>query len=685
MPEGSSSPNSSARFTAKGQRLLTALAVVAAVALAVLSGVRPLSSPDLGYHLAYGEQFLDTGRIVDHNAFVYTLPAGDPLPPPGPGCWYDADGKYRFANANWLSQVVMAAAWRAGGPTGVCVLQAVLVAAIFTIVLLAMRRLGVPWPGVAAGILLAATTAYMRLTIRPEVFGYLLLAAQLFVLVGKSVNRRAVASLAVLQLLLVNCHSYFLLGPAMTAAFLSARLIAWRRPGLGPASLRLRGRQVRTDAKLLAVALAGQLLVCLANPWTWRLAILPVQTLLFMHANKIASGELTGPGGHPWSYIGEFFRPLAGEFLHTKATYAYVILLAVGAIGAVGAVFKRRWEWFAVIVAMLAVSLSMRRNIAPAGLLVAPLAIAAICAAWRRVWRGRPAKLRAEITREGAGILLATAAWLCLSVVTQRFYFGERSAVRFGVGLSQLQLPIGAAGWINANRPEGRIWTDYTSSSNVHYFTGGREVPILTNTWAYPPEIMREVLNSYLGGRDFAELERRYGFDCVVLRADRSTSVLVGELAAGERWRLAYLDAMFVVFVRDLPAADAITKAKLDLARHVARLKASDPVPAHALHVGGLTLFHLGWDTAAAELFTAAVEEDPSYHEAWNMKGLCLAREGSLRLRQTGDKELLRRARDCFREALAIKSDYQPALANLQLVDSQLRSGSAPAVQRLRR
>jgi len=678
MSGSSLSVNSPVGTTAKGQWLVTALAVASSFTLAVLLGVRPLSSPDLGYHLAYGEEFLDSGRIVDHNAFLYTLEASAAISSPGPGCWYDSQGRYRFPNANWLSQVAMAVAWRAAGPTGLCILQAMLVTGIFALMSLTMRLLSVPWPGVAAGILLASMTAYMRMAIRPEVFAYLLLAAQLALLAGRRTTWKTVVGLAVLQLILVNAHSYFLVGPALTTAFLFAQAAAWKLPILRPPLMRFRVQQLHKHVKLLAVALALQALVCLANPWTWRLAILPVQTLLFMRANEIASGELTGPGGHPWSYIGEFFRPLAGGFLHTKATYAYLCLLLLAGIGAAASGIKRRWEWLAVIVGMVAVSLSMRRNIAPAAVLITPLAIAGICGALRGVWRRRSSKLRRETTREGAGALFLLAAWLCVGIATQRFYFNERSGARFGLGLSCMQLPTDAAEWIKTNRPEGKCWTDYTSSSNIHYFADKRPVPIVTNTWAYPPDVMRQVLASCLGGHYFAEAQRSYGFDCVAIRADRSTSVLVGELSRSSQWQLAYMDAMFLVFVRGLPDSDAITEAGLDLPEHIAKLKASDPMPAHALHVGGLTLFHLGWDGAAAEVFAAALTEEPSYHEAWNMRGLCLARRGSLRLRQTGNKSLLIQARNCFREALAIKGNYPPAAANLQIVESQLKGQSPP-------
>ncbi len=79
-------------------RLAVAGAVAAAMTFVALLGIRTLTSVDLGYHLAYGDQLLRTGKIADHDGSIYTLPAeGLPAgrrPEPGPGCWYDSEGRY---------------------------------------------------------------------------------------------------------------------------------------------------------------------------------------------------------------------------------------------------------------------------------------------------------------------------------------------------------------------------------------------------------------------------------------------------------------------------------------------------------------------------------------------------------------------------------------------------------------
>ena len=706
------------------------------MAFVLFLGVRPLSSNDLGYHLAYGDTFLDTGRLVDTNPFLYTLPgsAGESpgqqanaapasRPDPGPGCWYDADGRYRFPNANWLSQVIQSLVHRAAGIGGLWALQAALAGGVFLLMALAMRRMGVPWAWTAAGLTLAGLVSYQRLDLRPELFGYLVLAAEALLLLPRSraangkpaipVWRLVVATL--LQLLLVNLHSYFLLGLALTGAVWMESLLrmVWRRAqsracaktqahnGTKPKRESSGGTEARTRAVTqaseqtpssgrsgfvrLSILLVLQVGASFANPWGWRLAALPVQTLLFLRENQIGP-PVHSLAGHPWSLIGEFLQPLAPEaFVGAKATYAYLVLLGLAAVGGLACLLRRRWAWAMVIAGMAAVSLTMRRNIAPAAFLIVPVALAALCEAAAPLWARLPLRARRIAgTSLAAAVLLVSTAFL-VTVANNRFYVSELLATRFGCGISRLNVPLGPARWLTEHNPQGRLWADYNGSSNVHYFTRPHPpVPIVTNTWAYPPDVMREVLDYDANRRDFAEAVRRYGIEAVALQVDAASAPLAHALATDKAWRLVYLEPAFVIFLRadgpneELARRSEVSKGSLDVVRFQASAAALDPVPAHALYVAGNTLYVLGWDDAAVSVLRQAVAEEPSHAEAWVRMGICLARRGQRELvamiehqnarryaeaRQAearGRKDWLE-ARDCFRRALTARPDSAEA------------------------
>ena len=127
------------------RKIAAAIAIGSALTCLFLLSLRTLSSVDLGYHLAYGEHAIQTGELVDHNPFLYTLPPQDLAPSlrpePGPASWYDDQGRYRFPNSNWLSQVLMAAVFQWWGETGLCLLNATLVLGIGALMVGALQRM----------------------------------------------------------------------------------------------------------------------------------------------------------------------------------------------------------------------------------------------------------------------------------------------------------------------------------------------------------------------------------------------------------------------------------------------------------------------------------------------------------------------------------------------------------------
>lgn len=657
------------------------IALLSAAAMICLLGVRLLNSPDLGYHLSYGYSFLETGRPVDSSPMVYSLDQFGPgnQPPPGPGCWWDDSGQYRFANANWGTQVVMALVDKAGGVWALGVLQAVLAAGVFAVTAATMRRLGLGCLGIATGLLLTALVSYERLNLRPEVFGYIILAGELLVLTGWRPSWLWVAGLVVLQLVLVNVHSYFMLGVALTGAFWAQGLWRWLRAG------RLRPKAQEADAQslatarrtfvLLSAALAGQLAVCFANPWTWRLAVLPVETLLFISRNDITTSSME-PGHHPWSYIGEFFRPLASDLLRSKASIAYLAMLGLAGVGGLCCLLKRRWAWALIIAAMTMVSLSMRRNIAPAAIVIVPLALAALVEILGPVAGLLGRRLRALSGHAWAAGLTVAALTLATMIVNQSFYTSEYTPVRFGMGLDRLMLPVDGCDWIARHDAGGRIWCDYDSSSSVHWFTGRRPVPILTNTWAYPPVVMQQVLDASSGQRDLPQLLDELEADVLLLRVERMTAQSVRTVTNDKAWAMVHLSPVHVVWVRRLahPAVQPITEETFDAGAYIAHAQAQQ-APEMALRAGGITLYQLGWYSHSIEVLERAVAVAPRRFDCQHMLAVALATRGLAReMRQDHrGRADWQRARQEFQKALQLKDDPD-ARQNLATVERQLQA-----------
>ncbi len=603
-------------------------AMVAAAAFAAALAVRPITSYDIGYHLAYGEHFLRTGQIVQTNRFVYTRLDGEVLADPeqlGPGCEFDPAAKtYSFVNANWLSQVVLAAVARTGGMLALSIFRAALVAGIFAVIVVIMRRGEAPWHWVAAAVVLIAVTSYERFDLRPELLGYLMLLGQCALLVGERFGPRRAAGVIALQVLAVNFHSYFLLGIGVTAAMFADAMLRW----LWARTVTLAGTaELRPRLRWLGVAAGGAAAAALVNPWFVRGAVFPIRTLLYLSKHQII-GRMPGPGSHVWAFVGEFSATLHESLRAYRSSTAYVVVLVVVAAAMLAALARRRWGWALIMAGMVAVSYQARRNIALGAMLPVPLAAVLLAGECRRLRprlaAGRLKRLANPAACLAAVALTALAAWWTVAVVRSRFYFSDqRRSWRFGLGASKVMLPVEAAEWIRNHRPAGNLWCNFSNSSNLLHLTGGDyEVPVLTNTWAVPPYVIRQVESTFVSPspdlRRFKSLVAEYNINTVAVRFTRRVPPLIRLLAGSGEWAPVQVSSRCVVFVRragataELAAAHALAERDATGAEFLDRIAATDPIPGAALLDAARLLAALGWTDSAKAAWQRAVALEPS-------------------------------------------------------------------------
>ena len=373
--------------------------------------------------------------------------------------------------------------------------------------------------------------------------------------------------------------------------------------------------------------------------------------------------------------------------------------MAVAALGLLAALLRRRWGWALLIAGMAGVSLSMRRNIAPAAMLIVPIAAAALTDLFRRPVERLSASARARATTVLAVLVAAASAALSLSVASNDFYYRDRRFTRFGLGMSALKVPVEAAAFVDENIT-GVVWCDFNSSSNFHFLTRPhRPVPVLTNTWSYPPAVLRESLDYSLDRRPFAQAVADYNVSAVVLRVDAASERLARKLMLDSNWALVHLDGYHAVFVRrDGPdgslAEQAIDPETFDVAAYKLRLAGLDANRAFALRLGGTTLGRIAsafpppveppaqrkpiaWENAAIDCLRSAIELNAKDDESWTVLGLCLARRGYRRIIASdfaGGERDWSEAQRCFQEAVRLRPGNEAAVQDLAIVKDQLRS-----------
>ncbi|MBI4669885.1 MAG: hypothetical protein HY747_12030, partial [Elusimicrobia bacterium] len=185
-------------------------ALLAAGLVYLLSQKINLSTADLGRHIKNGEIFLQNLVIPKTNLYSYTYPG------------------YPFDNHHWASGVIFYLVYKAGGFAGLSI--AFLAASLLAFYLFYDIAASNHAPAAAFTALFALPLIGTRTEIRPEVFSYFFAAVFLWMLwnfqKGRGPAKWLFIILPLTEILWVNTHIYFILGPALTGAFFLETMIA---------------------------------------------------------------------------------------------------------------------------------------------------------------------------------------------------------------------------------------------------------------------------------------------------------------------------------------------------------------------------------------------------------------------------------------------------------------------------
>ena len=199
---------------------------------------------------------------------------------------------------------------------------------------------------------------------------------------------------------------------------------------------------------------------------------------------------------------------------------------------------------------MAYIGLQMWRNTAVASLIAVPASLVCITAGLHYFLGKKLEHLSQKSYPMAALVVFALSFYGGYQVVTGKLYEADLLFNKFGFGISRTRLPIGAAEWLNSHAPDARLWSDFDNSSTLRFFTSPhRDLPILTNTWAYPPEIGRMTATYRFTGEPFGPIARKYNIGAVSLRLPGAKS-LARQLNRAPDWKLVHSEGVNVLFVR---------------------------------------------------------------------------------------------------------------------------------------
>jgi hypothetical protein len=180
-----------------------------------------VADPDLWGHTLYGLRSIDNGVLTERNdPFSYTAPGA---------IWI---------NHEWLTEYQFGWLWRYAGNPGLVLWRDLLVAGVFVVAALAIRRTRA---SLAAAVLLLILNAECLsnyvIFVRPQLATYALFAAYLYLLrvFDDQPGSRSIWALPPLMAVWVNLHGGFLAGGGLVVLFLVAALVRWWRDPAGGA------------------------------------------------------------------------------------------------------------------------------------------------------------------------------------------------------------------------------------------------------------------------------------------------------------------------------------------------------------------------------------------------------------------------------------------------------------------
>ena len=252
-----------------GSSVPTVLAALALLVTAAMLACHPVWNNDIWWHLTAGRWMAVHGHVPDRDVFSYVA-SGQP-----------------WTNMTWMFDASAYGIRNVFGCGGLVVVKMALVVAAVGL-LLAIRTPGRSALPMVLALGLALPVLRARFLVRPEMLTLVLVAFWLWVLHQVRTRRarpQAILYLVPFQVLWVNVHGLFVLGPVMVAVFLVGetlqlvpRLVAApqrrRRHDVPPADTRV-GLD-RDGFRWTAWGLGALVVACMANPYGWRGMVFPL-------------------------------------------------------------------------------------------------------------------------------------------------------------------------------------------------------------------------------------------------------------------------------------------------------------------------------------------------------------------------------------------------------------------------
>lgn len=476
--------------------LLPPLAFAAAVLQIALSPV----DPDYWWHLTTGRWILDHRAIPTTDSFSVTH---------GGQNWYAHE---------WLAELLLAIGDKIGGYALNIVITALIVAAGAWFLGRACRQYGL---GTLPSLLLVAGGSFFIinfLAVRPQVWGWALLAVLLHELCAHDAANRTLWRLPLLFALWVNIHLSVEIGAGALFVYGLHRGLCW-----------LLARRSGTCATSEAARLKHTILVGIACAVA--LCVNPRGPALIWFTRVYAN-----PNAERWKYIGEWQRP---QFVGNER-YLFIaggIVLALVVL----AMLTRRALWPGLLLLLFAAAALRANRYGPLfGTIAVPATGWLLGRAFGRARGFAPVRIAPALTAVlwlAAVVAIGVGAWRRGPTELRRMADPRPGGY-----------PAAAVAYVKNNAPPGGVISEYGWGGFLIYsFYPQRRVYMDGREEMYGETFFHQFVQTIAGAPGWQQQLDRYGVTVAILQPNEGLAVAMSKDAG---WRAVYQDNIAVVFVR---------------------------------------------------------------------------------------------------------------------------------------
>ncbi len=540
------------------------------------------AADDMARHLVNGREILQGNfSVLYKNVYSYTLPEAP------------------FVNHHWLSGVIFYLLFVVIGWKGLVIFKILVLLATFTILFETALRRSDFWL-VSMFSIPAIFLFTERSSLRPEIFSYLFIAIFLYVLIDleKNPDSKKVFWLIPLQLLWVNMHLFFIVGPALVGGYLVEKMVEQRK--------NLWGNHLVRNLLIVLLLLFA---VSLVNPNGLRGALYPIK--IFQDYGFDVQEN------NPLSY---FFKTFPfGSNIAMAIFIPSVVLLGLSFVINVKRK-KRPIFLFLGSVATAAGGFVIARLLSAFGAFFLLAAPENFTGPWNKlkVFLERFGQDQEKI-RKAAGILFILM--LLLLIIVSRSFLVDK---KLGLGLTVRAEDAGQ--FFKDNNLQGPIFNDYDSGSYLIYYLYPKEKVFVDNRpEAYSGEFWKSNYEPLIQDEAYwQENLPKYNFNVIFFyRYDAGPKIadFFYRRLIDPEWALVYVDNYAVIYLRNVPAnKDIIEKWKITPENAQVRMSYLLESGDYEGMVGAADNFNLvGRTDLAREAFWRVVTRWPERGKVWKV------------------------------------------------------------------